>query len=89
MKTNSLAGFCKGTFPDGVMLQLITGTADFIRHFPHMSAEVARQHPQQSPLLSGAGAGGGGDGKTGGGLTRRATVAALAAHSLIPALLAT
>jgi hypothetical protein len=34
-------------------LQLITGTADFIRHFPHMSAVGACQHPQQGPLLSG------------------------------------
>ena len=30
-------------------LQLITSTADFIRHFPHMSAMGARQHLQQGP----------------------------------------
>jgi hypothetical protein len=38
-------------------LQLITSTADFIRHFPHMSAVGARQHPQQGPLLSGSSGG--------------------------------
>ncbi len=32
-------------------MQLITGTADFIRHFPPMSAVGARQHPQQGPCL--------------------------------------
>ena len=41
-------------------LQLITGTADFIRHYPPMSAMGARQHPQQGPLLSGSGGGDGG-----------------------------
>jgi hypothetical protein len=46
-------------------MQLITGTADFIRHFPAMSAMGARQHPQQGPLLSGSGGGGdGGDGSS-------------------------
>jgi hypothetical protein len=50
-------------------LQLITGTADFIRHFPHMSAVGTRQHPQQGPLLSGSGSGGGGTGGDGGGGT--------------------
>ena len=38
--------------------QLVTGTADFIRNFPPMSAVGARQHPQQGPLLSGSGGGG-------------------------------
>ncbi len=62
--------------PQGI--QLITGTADFIRHFPPMSAMGARQHPQQGPLLSGSGGGGGGTGGgsggggTGGGPTRPA-----------------
>jgi hypothetical protein len=65
------------SLPPGGM-QLITGTADFIRHFPHMSAVGARQHPQQGPLLSGSGGGGGGSGgggggETGGGVTRPAT----------------
>jgi len=56
--------------------QLVTGTADFIRNFPPMSAVGARQHPQQGPLLSGSagGAGGSGDGgSTGGAPTRPAT----------------
>ena len=63
--------------PHGI--QLITSTADFIRHFPAMSAMGARQHPQQGPLLSGSGGGGGGTGGggggggTGGGPTRPAT----------------
>jgi hypothetical protein len=65
------------SLPPGGM-QLITGTADFISHFPHMSAVGARQHPQQGPLLSGSGGGGGGSGgggggETGGGVTRPAT----------------
>ena len=66
-------------FIDGLppqSFQLITGTADFIRHFPPMSAVGTRQHPQQGPLLSGSGGGGGGsggDGETGGGVTRPAT----------------
>jgi len=51
-------------------LQLVTGTAAFIRQFPHMSALGARQHPQQGPLLSGTGGGSGGGGETGGGATR-------------------
>jgi len=46
-----------------VSCQLITGTADFIRHFPPMSAVGTRQHPQQGPLLSSSGgSSGGGDG---------------------------
>jgi hypothetical protein len=62
--------------PQGI--QLITSTADFIRHFPAMSAMGARQHPQQGPLLSGSGGGGGtgggnGGGGTGGGPTRPAS----------------
>jgi hypothetical protein len=36
-------------------IQLITGTAGFIRHFPAMSAMGARQHPEQGPLLSSPG----------------------------------
>ena len=43
------------SLPPGGM-QLITASADFIRHFPPMSAVGARQHPQQRPLLSGSGA---------------------------------
>jgi hypothetical protein len=56
-------------------LQLITGTADFIRHFPPMSAMGARQHPQQGPLLArtGGGGNGGGGGKTGGIAARPST----------------
>jgi hypothetical protein len=58
-------------------LQLIIGTADFIRHFPPMSAMGTRQHPQQGPLLSSRGGGGGGggegDGGGSGGTTRPAT----------------
>jgi len=46
------------SLPPGGM-QLVSGSADFIRHFPHMSAVGARQHPQQGPLLSGSGGGGG------------------------------
>jgi hypothetical protein len=61
--------FISGLPPQGI--QLMTGTADFIRHFPAMSAMGARQHPQQGPLLSGPGGGGGGE--TGGGPARPAT----------------
>ena len=85
MKTNSLTGFghwreCNelhfiSSLPVQGQphwgLQLITGTTDFIRYFPHMSALGARQHPQQGPLLSGSGGGSGGNGggETGGGTT--------------------
>jgi len=55
--------FISGLPPWG--LQLITGNADFIRHFPHLSAVGARQHPQQGPLLD-SGTGGGGSGGGGG-----------------------
>jgi hypothetical protein len=74
--------FISGLPPGGLPpqgIQLITSTADFIRHFPPMSAMGARQHPQQGPLLSGSGGGGGGTGGgsggggTGGGATRPAT----------------
>ena len=47
-------------------VQFLPVSADFIRHFPHMSAVGARQHPQQGPLLepgSGGGGGGGGEGE--------------------------
>jgi hypothetical protein len=54
------------SLPPGGM-QLITGSADFIRHFPPMSAVGARHHPQQGPLLSGSGGGGSGGGGGGGG----------------------
>jgi hypothetical protein len=58
-------------------LQLVSGSANFIRHFPPMSAVGARQHPQQGPLLSGSSGGGGGvgggGGETRGGATRPAT----------------
>ena len=57
-------------------LKLITSTADFIRHAPHMSAMGARQHPQQGPLDTGSGGGAGGSGgggETGGGPTRPTT----------------
>jgi hypothetical protein len=56
--------FITGLPPIG--LQLVTGSADFIRNFPHMSAVGARQHPQQGPLLD-PGSGGGGGGTGGGG----------------------
>jgi len=46
-------------------LQFLPASADFIRHFPHMSAVGARQHPQQGPLLD-PGSGGGSDGGDGG-----------------------
>ncbi|MCX5969731.1 MAG: hypothetical protein NTV57_19285 [Cyanobacteria bacterium] len=52
--------FISGLPPQGLPpwgLQLITATADFIRHFPPMSAMGARQHPQQGPLLSSSGGG--------------------------------
>jgi len=42
-------------------MQFLPVSADFIRHFPHMSAVGARQHPQQGPLLD-PGGGGGSDG---------------------------
>ncbi len=45
-------------------MQFLPTAPDFIRHFPHMSAVGARQHPQQGPLLN-PGSGGGGD--SGGG----------------------
>jgi hypothetical protein len=58
--------FISGLPPVGVLpqgIQLITGTADFIRHFQPMNAAGTRQHPQQGPLLSSsAGGSGGGDG---------------------------
>ena len=60
--------FITGLPPIG--LQLVTGSADFIRNFPHMSAVGARQHPQQGPLLDPGSGGGGGDsggGSDGGG----------------------
>ena len=66
--------FISGLLP--LSIQLITGTADFIRHYPPMSAMGARQHPQQGLLLSSSGGGGGGSGgggETGGGATRPAT----------------
>jgi hypothetical protein len=46
-------------------VQFLPASADFIRHFPHMSAVGTRQHPQQGPLLD-PGSGGGGDGGGGG-----------------------
>jgi hypothetical protein len=58
--------FITGLPPQGI--QLITSTADFIRHFPPMSAMGARQHPQQGPLLTSTGGGDGGAGS--GGLAR-------------------
>ncbi len=59
-----------GRPPQGI--ELITGSADFIRHFPPMSAAGTRQHPQQGPLLSSSGGGsGGGDGS--GALARPTT----------------
>ena len=50
-------------------IQFLPVSADFIRHFPHMSVVGVRQHPQQGPLLSGSGGGGGGTGGGGGGET--------------------
>ncbi|MCX5955864.1 MAG: hypothetical protein NTW51_05525 [Cyanobacteria bacterium] len=59
-----------GLPPQGI--QLITGTADFIRNFPPMSAAGTNQHPQQGPLLSSSGSeGDGGDGS--GALSRPTT----------------
>lgn len=49
------------SLPPGGM-QLVSGSADFIRNFPPMSAVCARQHPQQGPLLSCSGSGGSGGG---------------------------
>ncbi|MFN9872300.1 MAG: hypothetical protein ACK55E_12790 [Cyanobacteriota bacterium] len=66
--------FISGLPPGGlppVGLQLVTGTADFIRNFPPMSAAGTRQHPQQGPLLSSPG--GGGDGGDGSGALARPT----------------
>ncbi len=57
------------SLPPGGM-QLITGSADFIRHFPPMSAVGARQHPKQGPLLKLVA--GGGEGSEGDGPTRPA-----------------
>ena len=54
--------------PPGGM-QLVSGSADFIHHFPPMSAVGARQHPQQGPLLdpsSGGERNGGGNGSDSG-----------------------
>lgn len=61
--------FISGLPPQG--LQLITGTADFIRHFPAMSAMGARQHPQQGQLLSSSGGNQAGEGSA--GMARPAT----------------
>jgi hypothetical protein len=62
--------FISGLPPGG--LQVITGTADFIRNVPPMSAAGTRQHPQQGPLLNSTGVGGnGGDGS--GALARPTT----------------
>ena len=58
-----------------VSFQLISGTADFIRHFPPMSAAGTRQHPQQGPLLNSSG--GGGDGGDGSGTSARPTTGLL------------
>ena len=52
--------FISGLPPAG--FQLITGTPDFIRYFPPMSAAGTKQHPQQGLLLSGSGGGGSGGG---------------------------
>jgi hypothetical protein len=65
--------FISGLPPGG--LQLITGTADFIRHFPPMSAAGTRQHPQQGPLLNSSS--GGGDGGDGSGTPARPTTGLL------------
>ena len=68
--------FISGLPPGG--LQLVTGTADFIRNFPPMSAAGTRQHPQQGPLLSSSGDGsGGGDGGDGSGALARPTTGLL------------
>jgi len=63
--------FISGLPPQGI--QLITGTADFIRNFPPMSAAGTRQHPQQGPLLSSSGGGGDGGGDGSGALARPTT----------------
>jgi hypothetical protein len=47
-------------------MQFLPASADFIRHFPHMSAVGTRQHPQQGPLLD-PGTGGGGSSGDGNG----------------------
>ncbi len=62
--------FVTGLAPQGI--QLITGKADFIRHFPPMSAMGARQHPQQGLLLNSS-CGGGDGGAANGGLARPTT----------------
>jgi hypothetical protein len=46
-------------------VQFLPASADFVRHFPHMSAIGTRQHPQQGPLLE-PGFGDGGSGVGGG-----------------------
>jgi hypothetical protein len=49
-------------------MQFLPASPDFIRHFPHMSAVDARQHPQQGQLLDpDTGGGGGGGGEDSGG----------------------
>jgi hypothetical protein len=58
-----------------VSFQLISGTADFIRHFPPMSAAGTKQHPQQGPLLNSSS--GGGDGGDGSGTPARPTTGLL------------
>ena len=65
--------FISGLPPQGI--QLITGTTDFIRHYPPMSAMGARQHPQQGPLLSSSGVRG--DGSDGSGAPVRPTTGLL------------
>jgi len=49
-------------------MRFLPASADFIRHFPHMSAVGARQHPQQIALLDQDSGGGGGDGEGGIGI---------------------
>jgi hypothetical protein len=66
-----ISGLPLGGLPP-VGIQLITGTADFIRNFPPMSAAGTRQHPQQGPLLSSSG-GGGDEGDGSGALARPTT----------------
>jgi hypothetical protein len=63
--------FINGLPPQGSSFLPIS--ADFIRHFPPMSAAGARQHPQQGPLLEAGsgGNGGGGDGSGGSSVTSR------------------
>ena len=67
-----ISGLPLGGLPP-VGLQLVTGTADFIRNFPPMSAAGTRQHPQQGPLLSSSGGGGDGGGDGSGALVRPTT----------------